>query len=328
MDDVRTRIRIEDDILERQERHCSEEELANRLMFLLADQFPLHSAAVLAVGRTGKDFSVFAHRGLSGNFIKELYARGGLPVVSAALKGEVFVSGDVPTDDPALRFEHLARSLFAVPCRAQGETLGALIVDSPEPGLFTTTVKDTFRNCARLAALYLEIRNLKGRISRVPDRDAITGFADFKIFHEDLHRELTSARKFGHSVSLVHLKIMNLSRMNGIYGHVASDKVLEEMAGIIRSRLRDVDRVARAGATVFIIMPQMQKDAAADAARRIVEAVRSAIAGKPDVPLAIAAGVGEFPQDGETERVLIPHVEGAVHESMRRGGNTVTVYGD
>ena len=44
--------------------------------------------------------------------------------------------------------------------------------------------------------------------------------------------------------------------------------------------------------------------------------------------LKIAIGVTAFPDDGDTERVLIPNVENMVHESVRKGGNAVTVFGD
>jgi GGDEF domain-containing protein len=48
--------------------------------------------------------------------------------------------------------------------------------------------------------------------------------------------------------------------------------------------------------------------------------------GKGDIRLMLAIGVTQYPKDGETERVLIPHTEAMVHESLRKGGNTVTVY--
>jgi hypothetical protein len=50
--------------------------------------------------------------------------------------------------------------------------------------------------------------------------------------------------------------------------------------------------------------------------------------GKGDVFLKLAIGIAAFPKDGDTERILIPHVESMVHESMRKGGNAVSVYKD
>ena len=63
------RIRIENEIFGRMEKKYSEEEQANHLMSLLMDNYPLLSAVTIAADSLGKNLSVFAHRGLSGNFI-------------------------------------------------------------------------------------------------------------------------------------------------------------------------------------------------------------------------------------------------------------------
>jgi len=36
--------------------------------------------------------------------------------------------------------------------------------------------------------------------------------------------------------------------------------------------------------------------------------------------------VTTYPEDGESERILIPHTEAMVLESIRKGGNAVSVY--
>ena len=323
------RIRIENEILERIEKKYSEEELANHLMHLLADGYPLHSAAVLAAGPGGENPSVFAHRGLSGNFIKAIYARKPLPVIAAAIRGEVAVPGRDPrAKDPSFRLEHEYESLFAAPCRLQGETIGVFIADSPDPDLFAPATRETFRACSRLATLFLGMRTLRGKISRVPDVDTVTGLAGFKIFHEVLHREIGRGKKFRHPVSLVFMKIRGLREMNEVYGHVAADEALAEVAARIRSALRDVDFAARSGGSIYVVMPQLAREDAAKAASRIAAAMDAAPVGKGEVSIRIAVGVAAYPKDGETERVLIPHVDAMVHESVRKGGNAVTVFGD
>jgi len=69
-----TRLRIENEMFGRREKKYSEEEQANYLMSLLMDNDPLLSAVTIAMDPEGERFSVFAHRGLSGKFIKEMNA--------------------------------------------------------------------------------------------------------------------------------------------------------------------------------------------------------------------------------------------------------------
>lgn len=321
-----TRIRIENEMFSRIEKKYSEEEQANHLMSLLMDYYPLLSAVTIAVDSEGEKLSVFAHRGLSGNFIKEMYKKA-LPIVQAARKGPVAVSGNEErAKDPSFRLEHACRSLYAVPCRLQQEMLGVFLVDSDDPGLLTPETKESLFAYSRLATIFLALRSLRGKISRIPDVDVVTGLYTFKYFHEVLHRELSRGKKFRHPVSLLFLKVRNLREMNEVYGHVAADAALAEMARRIKGKLREVDYAARSGGMIYVVLPQMGKAEAAKVAGQIVEAMDASPVGKRDIRLKVAIGVTQYPKDGDTERVLIPHTEAMVHESLRKSGNALTVF--
>jgi len=329
MTDTDIRLRIENEIFARQEKKYSEEEQANHLMNLLMENYPLLSASVIAVDQDGKGISIFGQRGLSGHFIKEMYARKDQPLMAAAMKAEVTVTGDdARAKEPGFRLEHDYKVMYAAPCRLQGETLGVFIADSMHPDLLTKETRQDFLAYARLSALFIALRNLRGKVSRVPDVDMVTGLFTFKYFHEVLHREMTRGKKFGHSAALMFLKVRNLREMNEVYGHVPSDKVLAETAALIRSFLRDVDYVSRSGGNVYVVMPGVTKADARATATRIIDAMNSSPLGMGDIQLKLAIGIVAFPKDGDTEKILIPHVESMVHESMRKGGNAVSVYKD
>jgi len=323
-----TRVRIESEILARLEKRYSEEEQANHLMSLLMDSYPLHAAGVFAL-ENGKTPLVFAHRGHSGNFIKELYAKGTLPAVEAAAAGEVVIQGADPRlSDPAWRFEHEAKGVFGAPCRLHGETLGVFLASSGEPDLFVRETREAFLTYTRLSAVLLGFRSLRQKVSRIPDIDSVTGLHNYKYFHEILHQELTRGKKFGHPVSLVFIKIRHLREMNEVYGHVAADSALVELARVVRSQLRDVDYIARSGSMIYVVMPQMGKAEAAKTASRVLEGMNASPLGRWDVMLKTAIGVASYPKDGDSERILLPHVEAMVHESTRKGDNAVSVYKD
>jgi diguanylate cyclase (GGDEF)-like protein len=323
------RIRIENEIFGRMEKKYSEEEQANHLMSLLMDNYPLMSAVTISADSQGENLSVFAHRGLSGNFIKEMYAKKTLPVVVEALKDPVSISGDDDrAKDPSFRLEHGYKCLFAAPCRLQGETLGVFLVDSGDPGLLTKETQESFLAYTRFVTIFLALRTLRGKISRVPDVDSVTGLFTFKIFHEVLHRELTRGMKFQHPVSLMFLKVRNLRELNAVYGHVAADAALAEAVRLLRSNLRDVDHAARSGGDIYVVMPRMEKNEAAKTAALVTNAMNASPVGKGEIHLKFAVGVTAYPKDGDTERILIPHTEAMVHESIRKGGNAFSIYPD
>ncbi len=329
MSGFETRIRIENEILGGIEKKYSEEEQANRLMYLLVEHYRLRSASTIAVEADGDEISVFAHRGLSGNFIKEMYTRRSLPLIAAALRGEVAVGpGDSRASDPAFRLEHDYKSLYAAPCRLQEETIGVFIADSGDPGFLAAETREAFAAYARLATLFLALRNLRGKISRIPDVDSVTGLSTFKYFHQVLHRELTRGMKFHHPVSMVFVKIRHLREMNEVYGHVAADAALAEVARRIKAPLREVDYAARSGGKIYMMMPKLAKAEAAQAMWRVVQEMDAAPVGKGDVTLNIAVGIVSYPQDGDTERVLIPYADAMVLEASRKGGNAIAVFKD
>ncbi len=328
MSPINTRIKIENEILSYLGKRLSEEKQASHLMTLLMDSYPLLSATVLAVDE-GKSPLVFAHRGLSGNFIKELYSKGTLPVVAAALSGEVVLSGGDPRlTDAAWRFEHGGQALYAAPCRLQGEILGVLIADSRDPGLFDPETREAFQGYTQLCALFLALRSFHHEVSRIPDIDSLTGLHNFKFFHEVLHQELSRGKKLGNPVSLMFIKVRNLREMNDVYGHIAADGALIDLARLVRAELREVDYVARSGSKIYVVMPETTKEEARKVASKILAAMNEPPKERLDVLLKTAIGVATFPADGETERVLIPHTESMVHESVRKGDNAITVFGD
>jgi diguanylate cyclase (GGDEF)-like protein len=323
------RIRIENEIFARMEKKYSEEEQANHLMSLLMDNYPLLCAVTIAADPLGEKLSVFAHRGLSGNFIKKMYTKKNVPVVTEALKGPVAVSGnDDRAKDPSFRLEHGYKSLFAAPCRLQGETLGVFLVDSDDPALLTPETQESFLAFARLVTIFLSLRVLRGKISRVPDVDSVTGLFTYKVFHEVLHRELSRGKKFQHPVCLLFIKIRNLRELNAVYGHVAADGALAEAVKLLRSNLREVDYAARSSGDIYVVMPRIEKTEAAKTAQLVVNAMDASPVGKGEILLKFAIGVTAYPKDGDTEKVLIPHTEAMVHESIRKGGNAFTVYRD
>jgi diguanylate cyclase (GGDEF)-like protein len=116
--------------------------------------------------------------------------------------------------------------------------------------------------------------------------------------------------------------------MNEVYGHVAADKALVDLARVVRSQLREPDYIARSGSMLYVVMPRVEKAEAASVASKVLDAMVASPIGRYEIMLKTAIGVASYPSDGESERILLPHVEAMVHESIRRGGNAVTVYKD
>ncbi len=328
MSPVNTRMQIESGILTYLGQRHTEETQAAHLLGLLMDSYPLLSVSILAVDKNRSPV-VFSQRGLSGSFVKDLYAKGTLPVIGAALSGEALLpGGDLRLLEPGWRFEHDSKSLYAAPCRIQGETLGVFIAEFREPSLSDPATRDAFRAYAQLSAVFLALRGSQQGITRVPEIDPLTGLNTFKFFHETLHNEISRVKRSDKPVSLMFIKIRHLRELNDVYGHVVADHALVELARMVKLQLRAVDSISRSGSSFYVVMPETPKEKALAVASRIVAAMDATPPGDKVVVLKTAIGVAAFPVDGHEDRVLVSHTEEMVHESVRKGGNSVTVFGD
>lgn len=320
-----TREQIGNDFLAYLGKRDSEETQASHFLSVLFDSYPLVSVTILALDK-GKAPVVFAHRGLSGIFIKDFYAKGTLPVVKAAISGEVVLKGGDPRlSDPDWRFGHQCRAFYAAPCRIHGKVTGVFLAEFREAVLDDPATLEAFGAYAQMSAILLALGEEPGVR---PDTDSLTGLGTFRAFHDVLHREIPRGKRLKQPVSLMIIKVRFLRELNDVYGHFVADQALVDVSRMVAKQLRGMDHISRSGSSFYVVMPGTPKEKAVAVAERIVSTMNAEPPGKKDVTLKVAIGLGAFPKDGETERVLIPHVEGMVHESVRKGGNVYTVFGD
>jgi diguanylate cyclase (GGDEF)-like protein len=107
--------------------------------------------------------------------------------------------------------------------------------------------------------------------------DALTGIPNRRSFDDQLDREFERVARSGRALSVVVLDIDRFKAVNDTYGHQTGDRVLAEVARILRSQVRAGEMVARLGGEEFAwLLPDTTADqavVAAERARRAVAAV-------------------------------------------------------
>jgi diguanylate cyclase (GGDEF)-like protein/putative nucleotidyltransferase with HDIG domain len=103
--------------------------------------------------------------------------------------------------------------------------------------------------------------------------DPKTGLFNARHFAVVLNEELIRAERFERPLSLVMADLDLLRDINNTYGHLAGDAVLQGIAEVFRSQLRQYDVPARFGGEEFAILlpetsPEQAFDRRADPARR------------------------------------------------------------
>jgi len=118
---------------------------------------------------------------------------------------------------------------------------------------------------------------------------------------------------------------------NDSFGHLAGDKLLKEIASILKASCREVDLVARYGGEEFaIILPETYKEKAYSSAERIRKLTANHpfyyADKKPPKRITISIGVSSFPQDASRKDTLIACADKALYAAKETGRNRVCMF--
>jgi diguanylate cyclase (GGDEF)-like protein len=141
--------------------------------------------------------------------------------------------------------------------------------------------------------------------------DSLTGLKNRRRFEEDVRTELARSRRQGTDGALLMLDLDNFKQVNDTLGHPMGDRVIEEMASVLRDRTRESDVLARLGGDEFaVVLPNCTTQKAKGVAEAIATAIRDHVPREPDVPpITVSIGIAMFGQDG------LPSLESVVAEA-------------
>ncbi|MGD9171042.1 MAG: GGDEF domain-containing protein [Candidatus Thiodiazotropha sp.] len=188
-------------------------------------------------------------------------------------------------------------------------------------------IRITSRLFQFISALTEEVEAANLLLQHKAEHDALTGALNRHRLEEDLRRELSLAKRHGHSLSLVMFDIDHFKRVNDQQGHAAGDYVLRTLAHTVLEILRLHDIMFRYGGEEFLLLlPQIDLPGAlvmAERLRKTIEALRLQYNEKPLPPLTVSFGVASAPRHGMTPFQLLEAVDAALYRAKQRGRNRV-----
>lgn len=129
------------------------------------------------------------------------------------------------------------------------------------------------------------------------------------------------------------LDIDHFKRVNDTHGHQVGDDVLVEIAGLIRSNIRDGDVACRYGGEEFLVLMAGGVTAARESAQRLRQIIEehvfsSSIAPELRLRNNISIGVANFPLHGRTGDEVVGAADQALYKAKVQGRNRVVCFGD
>jgi diguanylate cyclase (GGDEF)-like protein len=171
-------------------------------------------------------------------------------------------------------------------------------------------------------------KNRQSHLSEIASRDELTGLYNRRYFKESFQSELERTRAYGGLLALVLLDIDHFKNVNDTCGHSAGDKVLQQIAAIIRDNSRPIDIVARYGGEEFaVLLPGLGTRAAylfAERLRNIV-AKNPFDTGDKTINLTISGGVCKWTKESDSSQTMIDEADKHLYQAKNSGRNKIEV---
>ncbi len=172
-------------------------------------------------------------------------------------------------------------------------------------------------------------RRLEQELRKLSVTDSLTGLYNQRFFYATLAREMQTAERYGHPLSVLMSDIDFFKAYNDRFGHLAGDHALVLFSQTLRKCVRGMDLACRYGGEEFaVLLPH----AAMTEALGVAERLRAEIAhldftpeggeGEGEVRLTVSVGVATL-GPGEEAPAVVGRADNALYAAKQGGRNLV-----
>jgi len=275
-----------------------------------------------------------AHAGLSEQFVALDRWRvnpGGL-TYEILDRGELFIIKDTESADffnNPLAIKEGIRSLIAAPLKIQRKTIGVLYLDDFKPREFFEEKLELLSILTSFATMSIDHARLHETTAQLACTDGLTGLYNHRQFKKNFVDEVSRAKRYNKTLSIILFDVDNFKKFNDTYGHPNGDIVLQEMATMLRELLRDCDTIYRYGGEEFVtLLPETALPEAIRVAERIrifveTESPRFLTGITKTHGVTVSVGVASVPEDGSDANALLKSVDDLMYKAKNEGKNKV-----
>ena len=285
-----------------------------------------------AVYRDGAPLGTVEQRrqALLGFVVGSFRASDLLETATSSLPAEV--ETQLRFDGEAIFGEDLEEAA-ATPIDIAGRTLVLVVRDPDEPDLSLPLL---------LAVVGLAIAVLLGslifvwshneklqELQREASQDPLTGLKNRRRFDEDLRTAMARARRDRTTGAMLMLDLDHFKQVNDDHGHPAGDRLIVEIAEVLRRRTRESDSLGRLGGDEFaVVLPRCSREEALLTAEAIGRAIREhEPIGEGVEPVTACVGVamfGEDPRQGAAS--VASQADAAMYAAKDSGRDGVRIF--
>jgi diguanylate cyclase (GGDEF)-like protein/PAS domain S-box-containing protein len=174
-------------------------------------------------------------------------------------------------------------------------------------------------------------KRAEAQISYAATHDALTGLLNRAALREQMDRALAHMLQQQQGTLTIHiLDLDGFKHVNDTLGHAAGDNLLKELAGRLKSSLRETDIVARLGGDEFAIIQTDTRDQREEAIALAVKTLE--IVAKPfvldgqEVSVGTSIGIALAPANGTDAAELLKKADLALYRVKSEGRNSFSFF--
>lgn len=183
--------------------------------------------------------------------------------------------------------------------------------------VMTTGNREIAELGAGFNSMSTRLKELYDSLESLAFTDPLTKLPNRTLFHERLQQAIEEAKRDYRPFALLLMDLDRFKDINDTLGHQVGDLLLQQVAARLRSKLRDIDTVARMGGDEFaILLPAVSDKHATMAARMLLQALRAPFRiEEQSLDIGASIGVALYPDHGVDANILIQRADVAMYSA-------------
>lgn len=219
-------------------------------------------------------------------------------------------------------------SLVCIPLRILGKVLGVIeIVNIRDMDRFQSDDLPFMRILADYAAIAIQNSKHFERIRNMSITDEYTGLYNARYLHETVEKLIEETQGEGSGFAIVFVDIDNFKKVVDRYGHLLGTQVLREIGQTMLSCLSEKDILIKYGGDEYVIIyPGLDKEAAIERTRTILEAMRGSVYLKSEqqpVTLTASFGIAAYPEDASSKKDIFILADNFMYDVKHSSKNDI-----
>lgn len=160
--------------------------------------------------------------------------------------------------------------------------------------------------------------------------DYLTGIPNRRYFMELAEHEIARIQRYPSTLAVIMLDVDFFKDVNDKHGHKAGDTVLQKLAHLMKSELREVDVLGRMGGEEFaILLPETDTQRAIEVADRLKKTVADrdiSLDSDSILHVTISIGLAVLTKQQDSIEILLNKADKGLYQAKNKGRNRIEIY--